>query len=167
MRPNRARSSIRPTKNCRLLSSVAWPNTFLSKDNYPLNTPFPAETWLHMRARDKITADAPFRKIYVKDQEQRPGAQHGIGIVALARSITLSRASALDECTKGEIAKEMGLARVEDVPLDARKVGYLNGLVNGVIDSAYTYLNTYGKACPNEQIYIDAKRELKREYPDY
>jgi hypothetical protein len=134
---------------------------------YPLNTPFPAENWLRTRARDNVASDAPFRQIYVKEQEEKPGAKYGVGIVALTRSITLSMARALDECTRREIAKEMGLASIEDVPLDAHKVGRLNGLVNLVIDSAYSYLNTYCKACPNERIYIDAQRELKREYPDY
>jgi hypothetical protein len=134
---------------------------------YPLNTPFPAETWLHMQARDNVSADAPFRQIYVQKQKGKPGAEPGIGITAWARSITLSRARALDECTQREIAKEMRLAKLEDVPLDADKVGYLNGLVAIVIDSAYLKLDTYGKVCPNAQIYIDARTELKREYPDY
>ena len=134
---------------------------------YPLNTPFPAETWLRMRARDNVTSDAPLRQIYVKEQEKKPGADGGTGILALTRSITLSQARALDECTRHEIAKRMGLASIEDVPLDAHKVGYLNGQVNGVIDNAYFFENPYGKACPNEQAYIDVQREMKRQYPDY
>lgn len=137
--------------------------------DYPVNTPFPAETRLHMRARDNVTTDAPFRAIYVQQEQAKanPDDKPAIGIMAIARSIALSRARALDACTRREIAKQLGLKSVEDVPLDAGKIGYLSGLVNGVIDAAYSYLQTYGKACPNEQIYIDAQRELKREYPDY